>query len=226
MHNASHLPERPGVYELVCLATSQRYVGSSANIRRRASMHKSYLRNRNHTSPLVNEASKEHGSECWEMKVIELTGNFKTREKELMAQLIEAGEKLLNDATPSNQAWKGRNTNPSTHKGHKRLFTDDQARAIYLDPRRSGVVAGEYGCSVPLVSQIRGRTAYSHATRDLPDVPRHLAHPGGACFAQEEIVEIRKYKDQLPANDVGEIFGCSGRTVNRIWRDGNEKVAA
>ncbi len=60
-----------GVYQLRCTATGERYIGSSANLAARASMHRSQLRLGKHQTPRIRELAAEHGPDSIVFEVLE-----------------------------------------------------------------------------------------------------------------------------------------------------------
>ena len=93
--SSRHLPETAGVYEVVCLPTGQRYIGSTSNFKTRVRMHRYRGRTLTHT-PSFNEAWAQYGEAAFKMRVLEQTDNYAQREREIIRDAIEAGEQLFN----------------------------------------------------------------------------------------------------------------------------------
>lgn len=60
----------------------------------------------------------------------------------------------------ADMAAKGRSTQGERHPKHK--LTDEQVRAIRLDPRLQREIAAEYGVAAPVISQIKSRKLWAH----------------------------------------------------------------
>ena len=57
------------------------------------------------------------------------------------------------------------------------IITAEQARSIYLDPRLRREIAADHNICLSLVTEIKRRHLWSHATADLPDQPRRKSGP-------------------------------------------------
>jgi group I intron endonuclease len=68
----SLLPQEPGIYMLMNMATRERYIGCAVNIARRVHRHFRELRNGKHTNKLLQEAFQQHGEASFEVRVLEL----------------------------------------------------------------------------------------------------------------------------------------------------------
>jgi group I intron endonuclease len=63
--------EKTGIYSITCNPTEKVYIGSSVQIYRRWSQHRTKLRKGNHTSPHLQKAWTKHGESAFEFKVVE-----------------------------------------------------------------------------------------------------------------------------------------------------------
>lgn len=96
--SSKHLPKSSGVYEVVCLPTGQRYIGSTSNFKTRVRMHRHRGRTQTHT-PLFNKAWARWGEAAFTMRVLEETEDWVEREKQTIRDAVTAGEVLLNNLT-------------------------------------------------------------------------------------------------------------------------------
>lgn len=88
------LPQSPGVYEIINTKTSDKYVGSSKNIRKRIIAHVGQLRNNKHGNTLLQRSFLKHGEDSFKVR-FEITETEKTA-RELEQRHIDTGEYRYN----------------------------------------------------------------------------------------------------------------------------------
>lgn len=101
-----------GIYFIICRATGESYVGSSEDIDRRWSTHRSQLRRRIHHSKLLQQRWLEYGSAEFDFvihEVIAVDGLLK-REREHMV----TGRHAFNATVPVRNPMKGRRHSPES----------------------------------------------------------------------------------------------------------------
>lgn len=115
-----------GVYEILCIPTGKRYIGSSVRIEQRWAEHRSCLRRRVHKNPKLAHAWNKYSEECFAFSVIEICDS----DDDLMA----AEQKWLDEQRPAfninpyaDAPWRGRVMPQETkdkigraHRGMKR----------------------------------------------------------------------------------------------------------
>jgi group I intron endonuclease len=90
-----------GIYQITCLPTGKRYVGSSVNVSNRWSQHKTDLRAGRHPNPYLQRAWKRHGQKAFVIKVLEFVGlSVKLLSPDVVLQLKAAEERWLTEAKP------------------------------------------------------------------------------------------------------------------------------
>lgn len=67
------VPPVPGVYQIVCLATGKRYIGSSQDIKARWKSHRTALRGGYHDNPRLQHAWNKYGEASFQFQIIETT---------------------------------------------------------------------------------------------------------------------------------------------------------
>lgn len=71
-----------GIYCIINIKNSKRYVGSSSNIRRRLWCHRAYLRHNNHENPYLQNAWNKYKEEGFDFYILEACEIEKLLERE------------------------------------------------------------------------------------------------------------------------------------------------
>lgn len=101
-----------GIYIIECTITGERYVGSSEDVDRRWSTHRSQLKRGIHHSPLLQARWKEHGAESLSYRVVEIVASEILIERE--TEYIKSGDFACNAAFPMRNPMKGRMHSPAS----------------------------------------------------------------------------------------------------------------
>lgn len=94
-------------------------------------------------------------------------------------------------------------------------ISEEQAKAIYVDPRTHEVIAEQYGCAPSTVGAIKAGRNWRHVTGHRPLPPGTPGQRGdkhhNAKLTPEMVLEI--YASGEPQIRLAERFGCSRATI-------------
>jgi excinuclease UvrABC nuclease subunit len=74
--NLDHIPHNPGVYEITCTQTDDRYIGASKDLRMRAESHLNQLRGSGHAIEKLQSLFDVYGAESFVFDVLCITGSI------------------------------------------------------------------------------------------------------------------------------------------------------
>lgn len=140
------MAEASGIYTITCVVTGDRYLGSSEDIPRRWSTHRSQLKRRVHHSALLQGLFDQFGFEALEFQVIERIppGRLLEAERGYLAQ----NSFECNAAYPQKNPMKGRRHTPSSIALMKKNRKGKPGRAkgsVFTAEHRARISAAKTG---------------------------------------------------------------------------------
>lgn len=76
--------DKCGIYRIVNIENGKQYVGSTKSFGLRFRQHNSRLKGNTHDNVYLQWAFNKYGAGCFEIKIIEICDNYKTREQEIL----------------------------------------------------------------------------------------------------------------------------------------------
>lgn len=158
------------IYQIVCLPTGERYVGSSEDVPRRWSTHRSQLKRRIHHSQLLQERWNCLGPEGFEFSILKLIDD-EEHLIEAEREYLKTGDFIFNAAFPMKNPMKGRRHSPESIALMKKNRTGKPGRAkgsIFTEEHRSKLAAAAKGKKRPS----SGRTLTSEQAKRMSELSR------------------------------------------------------
>lgn len=167
---------KSGIYAITCLATRERYIGSSMNLRARWATHKANLKSGTHVSKRLQAAWNKHGSKAFVFEVIEEV----TSEALLIAiaalgkALVAAEQKWMDAESPvyNIAVYAGKGTQKGRkswwYEGGERVRKAKEKMAAYRRSTRKKPAKGPPKRSAEVRAKISASMKGKHLGKKMP----------------------------------------------------------
>jgi Straboviridae intron-associated endonuclease 1 len=180
-----------GVYAITCLATGERYVGSTMDLRARWGNHKTFLNQGVHSSKKMQESWNKYGPAQFTCELIQEVNSETLKEafRALAIDLVAAEQKAMNEGKPAFNV--ATNAGLATQKNRNSWWVEGGERADEARKKISAYRSGKTGFKFSAesiekrASKLRGRKHTPEAIARMSVAKKGKPVKGHPCSPEQ-----------------------------------------